>query len=65
MIYYIFNLSHVIIQYTKYVANIFGLANMSSDAVYSILLYSFVISSVINYRKFSLYLLVWYKEFSV
>ena len=39
------------VRYTKYVANIFGLAKMSSDAVYSNLLCDFVISSAIYYKK--------------
>ena len=41
----------MIVRYIKYVANIFGMVNMSSDAVYSILLYDFVISSANNYKK--------------
>ena len=39
--------------YIKYVANIFGLDKMSSDAVYSNLLCDFVISSAIYYKKIS------------
>ena len=40
------------VRYIKYVANIFGLDKMSSDAVYSNLLCDFVISGAINYKKF-------------
>ncbi len=39
------------VRYIKYVANIFGLDKMSSDAVYSNLLCDFVISDAIYYKK--------------
>ena len=50
-IFYISHRSHMTVRYIKYVANIFGLDKMSSDAVYSNLLCDFVISSAIYYKK--------------
>ena len=41
------------VQYTKYITDIPGLTKMSSDAVYSNLLYNFVIFSADNYKKIS------------
>ena len=41
------------VRYIKYVANIFRLAKMSLDAVYSNLLSDFIISSAIYYKKIS------------
>ena len=42
----------MIVRYTKYIADMLGLAKMSSDAIYGNLLYDFVTSSAINYKKF-------------
>ncbi len=53
------------VQYIKYIININGPVQLSSDVVYSILLYKFVISSVINYKKLVMYKLVQYNEFLV
>ena len=58
-------ISHIIVRYIKYMTNIFGLVKMSSDVVYSDLLYKFVIFSVNNYKKSVLPHLVQYNEFSV
>ena len=39
------------VRYIKYIIKYNGPVKLSSDAVYSILLYNFVISNVVNYRK--------------